>query len=355
MLFRECRLLTLNEIFKINDPDITIEKTFLAIEGIKAGIYLVRFKGIEFIVPAGCGEINLPELCKRFELNYSKEEVSDFINQFISNKDYREKYVYIIPCASTVLNTDYVEDISHLMVGQSMLMVDYIDQVNQRVYMRMSNDIEKEYWMNLEILKNMSDIECWGENEPIKVYKISIKEIQNNKHISELLKTDSMILFKKVVNQYQEDRTIEFYDRTSRIEGPSSYLFIINHFNRLLKLLEKEEDQTKRNQLIRYIRIQVKYFRDFLISGADGYYRDEFEAIINELFKLVDIDDFEEIKHEWRRISNKWRSIGRKLSVLLKQDNIPNGVEQFISQLENISKLELQAINYLNAAIGHIN
>lgn len=348
-MFRECRLITINEVFKEIKSDVSIEKTFLAIGGIKAGVYIIEIKGLKFIVPTGCGEVNNLELCEMFEMEYEKVDVELFTEKFLEDTDYRNDNIFILPCSGSIFNKRDIGDLSKLMIGQSSLMISHIDVEECKVYL-LSNQEEKSYWVDLNIFKSLRDKKSWPMGETVKVFKINKLDIRQSKKLDQILKKRSLELLINVVQDYKCNTRLEFPDGVIRLDGLETYLFTINHLKKFLVKLQSEESEN--NGLQRYVYLQLKYYHMFIVSGSNGYYRDEFAKSIDYVLKDISLDEKFQIRDEWRNISRKWRGLGRCLGQYLKEGHqLINCIEYLITQLDEISKKEIIAMSNLEKVL----
>lgn len=348
MLFRECRLQTLHEIFKENNPTITIEKTFLAVGGIKASVYVMTDKGVRYLVPSGCADINTEMLCNAYHIEYKKVAIGSFINRYLSDEEYRNENVFIVPCSSTVLNVNSIEHIDKLMIGQSELVVDEIDVSEAKVYLKFNILEEKEYWIDLDILRTLSKVNIWLSDETTRIIQISKSDIKNSNELSTLLQKDNLHLLETCIVTYKKFIQEQIEVNCTFIQGLEAYYFVCNHFNKLLNLLVSEVDNTKKSNLVRYARFQLKYFHMFIISGSDGYYRNEFASTIDTVMNGTILSETAGLMDDWLKLSKMWRQFGRELGERLNQaDDVQSTLRYLVRSFENITKYEVEIMEKL--------
>lgn len=352
MEFRECRLLTLNEIFQENNPSVTVEKTFLSVGGIKASIFMMKEKGVKYIVPLGFSYTCTTEICKKLNVNYEKIDIDTFIQKYLGNDDYRNSNVFVLPCSSTVLNVREVNNIEKSMIGQSELIIDYIDVVDSKVYLKCNILEGKEYWIDLKVLKMLSKVNVWAENEKVKIIRISKADIKNSQDMSNLLAKDDLELLKAVVFSYKDNSIVQYDDFVTKIEGIGANDIIINYFSKVLEQLQSEKDCDRRNSIMKYSKFLLRYFHMFIIAGSDGYYRNEFANSLEFVLKKVLLSDVRQLKEDWLRLAKMWRRFGRQLGILMNDDEeIINALTFLINSIKEIKDIEINMIENLEKVI----
>ncbi|MOA39623.1 hypothetical protein D3C78_1614220 [compost metagenome] len=107
---------------------------------------------------------------------------------------------------------------------------------------------------------------------------------------------------------------------------------------------------------MKYVKVELRYFRQFILAGTDGYYRNEFAEVLNALFD----DESNPLKtiniKQWERISKKWRVLGRKLDMGLKRNKDIEGwiatLELLVKHFQSIQLLETSAIQDLKQILA---
>lgn len=350
--FRECRLITLNEMFKENNSSITVEKTFLSIGGIKASIYIMTERGVQYIVPSGCAEINIEVVCEALNINYQKVEIENFIERYLRDEDYRNDNVFILPCSSTILNVRKVEHLDKMMIGQSELMIDYVDVVESKVHLKFNILEGKKYWLDLDILKMLSNVKVWATNENINIIHINKLDIKKSQEMNKLLQKDNFKLLEECVFSYKKNTMVQYEDGITNIEGIGVYDIIVEHFDRLLTKLQLEKDIARKMKLLKYAKFQLRYFHMFTIAGSDGYYRNEFASTIGYVLSCENLSCVEQLKDDWLKVAKMWRQFGRELGVLLSDEKeILSALEFLINSIKKITNFEVNMIEKLEECL----
>lgn len=354
MEFRECRLLTIHEIFHVMDQSVAIEKTFLAVGGIKAAVFIIKDRGIKYMVPSGFVGLGTSDVCNKLHIPFERVRIRDFLSKYGKNKEYTEENLFILPCSSTVLNVREVPDIERMMIGQSEILICRIDFEESRLYAKFDKN-ENEYWIDMKVLEKLENVTTWTENRPVEVLKIGKSDIIKSKGLRELLSKSNLELLKDVVLSYKNDVVEECDPHMVLLEGASAYDAIITFFNELLLKLSQVGDDSKKDLLLKYSKFLLRYFHMYLIAGSDGYYRNEFACALSYAIKNENIENEERCKTDWMRVAKMWRKLGRRLGAFMKSDSDVAEILTFLIQyIKEIKSVEIEIIDDMEQSLCNI-
>lgn len=348
MNFRECRLRAMYDIFKILDENISIEKTFLLLGGMRNAVYCFKGRGVKILGLSGCGEINSPGVFDLLGISYDKINTSCFLEEYYRENNQYEN-IYIIPALREMLNTESTDLANIVLVGHSYFLVDSIRE--NKIYFKTIGD-NNDYYMHLNVFKQITNDKQWIMEADFEVYKINIECLKNNETLRQLMCESEEKLLHNNIRTFLKNSQLVGDEGTTRYEGEQSYTYVINHLNAMKKKLIAINGTNEYPKFLKYVYIQMANFRKYIASGSDGYYRTEFCEILSSILQLFEHRDY------WENVVWSWRNLGRTLaqvtSMKYLENNAIQGIEELVKQWVAIKQLEIEGIRNLEKEISEL-
>ncbi len=365
--YRECRIVTLYEIFKLSEREIDLQKVFLILGGIKNYLYVMKKNSLNIFFPGGFTDISCDNVFNTFGIEHEIVELSDFIDNYSFYEKVKTNKIYIMPFSAEILKVTDIKNIDLTTFGQSYLPIKYVDLKERKIFLEDGKAKDND-WIDLDICYNIKNYTLSFLNG-LNIYAIDKTEIKNNSQINKCFEQSYISLLKKVLNGYHDNETFEYEQDFIRIGGRDTFDVIINQFDNLkmvynnyeLKLkseaLGKDQDmiEEKLKTFRKYLFMEIRYFRQFILSGTDAYYRNEFLDVLEHINFPENIRIDSNIQ-KWRLICNEWRKFGRELNILFfrRKDETSyfyNCIESLTSTFKRIKELELATIDELKNLI----
>ncbi|MHB1391654.1 MAG: hypothetical protein ACYCYE_00980 [Clostridia bacterium] len=351
MKFRECRITTLHEIFKHAEVDVSLPEIFLILGGLKVALYFIQHKSVKFFVPAGFSDISCPYIFEKFHISYEAMGISDFLSLYKKDTSIMEKYIFVLPFSSEILNIREMSNIDFTLFGQSYMPIKSVDFEQEKVMLKSVENDEGEYWIDLDNFGKLEMTSSWLLEDNLKVYTINKERLKFNSRIKEYSNENRIIQLRKVAEDFLTDNYVEFEDGVIRMEGRQVYDYIHRQFLRIRTEFMSTSDSKKLNLITKYLRFQFRYFRQFILAGTDAYYRNEFAEVISYVFKDYVSTEVEKNINEWDEIAKLWRQVGRDLLRAYSYNtDIPmtcSIIDVLLSTSNSIRLKEINAINNL--------
>lgn len=368
--YRECRIITLFEIFKLIDKKIDLQKIFLVLGGLKTYLFILRKNSNTFFFPYGFTDISCESVFNKFDIEHKVVELSSFINNYDYYKKEKKRNIYILPFSADILKATDINKIDLTTFGQSYLPIKSINLDERKIFLE-DGKSEDNDWIDLDIclkIKNNS----LNLLDDIGVYVIDKSKIKNNDVVNKYFKQSYIFLLKEVVNSYFINEVCEIEENFLRIGGVDAYDAIIRQFRNLRTIYCEYESKLNNkvsieetNKVIqklkvfrKYLIMEIRYFRQFILSGTDAYYRNEFLDVLKFIDFPKDIG-MEHNIHKWKIVCIEWRKFGRSLNRLLfkrvdETSYFYHCIDSLISTLERIKELEITAMKELQRMINNI-
>lgn len=305
------------------DGNVSMEKSFLMLGGIRNGIYYFNLGNYKVIGTGGAEEINCPGIFDVLHIDYECLEPQQFVNRIDSENLEMDKYFYVVPVLPELLNKS-VNDLTKIgSFGQSFFMLDKIE--DGKIYFRF--DVQETY-LDMDILRLLNTKENWVIESEFNIYKISKEKLKENTFINRMNKISMEKLLMHSLQRFTKHSKISGDYGTVRIDGVNVYQDVCDHFTNMKIYLEKLSSDKEIKCFVNYIYIQCTHFRKFILSGTDAYYRNEFRYILEELYG--ERVEFAQNLKEWEELEILWRNFGRKLSKYKTYKSIMNNTKQYL-------------------------
>ena len=371
MNYRECRIITLYEIFKLSNKEIDLRKIFLVLGGLKNYVYTMKNKSIDVFFPSGFTDISCHNVFEKYNIENKAVTISEFLDNYDHYKKEKENKVFVLPFSSDVLGLRDVKLVDLTMFGQSYLPIKDVSFEERKILLEGGED-NKDYWIDMDICKEIEN-RSFSLLDGLKVYIIDKTAVKSNNELTRYFEQDYLVLIAEVVNEFEICRVYEYEDDLTKISGIDAYDYIIQQFTYIKSYYQSSESKLtnenskesceKIQQTMRvvekYLFMEIRYFRQFILAGTDAYYRNEFLDVlkyVNELYNLK----IEANIMKWTKITQKWRGIGRKLEILFTRRS--NDKEYFyycidylINIFKEIKELECDAMDELKCKINDFN
>ena len=337
MLYRECRFNAAAEIIREVDPSLTSGRIFQILGGLNMQLCKMEIKNTPFYIIEGCcPKLSFDVFFKHFDIKYDECNVKDLIENFEP-----DKYIYVIPIANMLLENENKLDFSDRNMGMSLIGHSYaiikkIDFENKKIILKglsLIND-NTERWISLELYNNIIE-EIESEIYSLKIHCISKKELQKNQTLQNSIKENELDTISKNLTNALKDEISSLDNAT--LKGQQVYTMLCQYVEGLLKLYKKNNQDIR---IEKYIRMHLVYFRFFVASGTDTFYREEF---IHSLEESISLNEKFPID-EWKVICSKWRKIGRLFSILHNKFTVSR-LEELLNNLNYIREKEPYLIN----------
>lgn len=343
MNFRECRQNSIYRILKILDNDLTIQKTFMLLGGIRNGMYFLNYHGINLIGLSGCAEINCPGIFEILGVEFSCIQPDSFI-QLFHQANNKKNNIYIIPILRDMLNTDKVDLDKLLIIGHSYLVVKSIDE--KRIYFDTLDDND-DYYLDIGVFNKMNNKSQWVIESDFCVYEINIDKVSKNNKLEEFVNRSEKELLYDNVHNFLKNEKATGDCGTVRMDGEQVYEIVENHLLNMRKNLELVKNTDKYDNFTKYIYLQLVNIRKHIAAGSDGYYRVEFCDVLSNCTNTKIEDNIK----KWNCIVSNWRTMGRKLAQVTNmkylEHNADEALKNLIKSWNEIKHLEIGAMNEL--------
>lgn len=348
MNYRECRLTSLYEIMKYNQPDLTLKKAFLALGGMRNALYLFKCHGVEIYSLCGCNEVNVPGIFEILNIDFTVIKHDEFFEAY-EREQVDNKYLYVIPVVRDMLNVEDVDLNNYSLIGQSFFVVDVIEE--DKIYFK--TDIgEERYYLAKNVYDKVSEKANWVIESDYEVYRIDKEKVKENISLSKLLVTSESELLIQNIKAFTKNDIMYGDQGTVRYEGEQVYDMIINHLSKMKEYLIAEKDSEKYHKFIKYVYLQLINFRKMLVAGTDGYYRTEFCDVLKGYPKLAsEIEKWDQIIYLWRNLGRKMKQVG---SLQYLDKKAEEGLDILIKDFTFIKQEELRCISGLKQLIEGI-
>lgn len=347
MNYRECRQKSIQQILKVLDQDITMQKTFLLLGGIRNGMYYFNYNNIKLIGLSGCAEINCPGIFEILNIDFKTIPADQFIEHYRYGEN-RSENVYVIPVMRELLNTKEVDMDKTMLIGHSYFTVKDVD--DEKIIFHTIDD-SAMYYIDLDVFRQVNNKKHWIMESDFNVYEINKKKLLQNESLREMMKKSEEELLYENVQEFLMDREETGEEGTVRKDGRQVYDLVAEHLSNMKRKLEELEGTDRYENFIKYVYFQLANFRKFIAAGSDGYYRTEFCDVLEH----TDKKEIDKNREKWMDIVAKWRVLGRKLAQLTNikylRDNASSGLEGLISEWNQIKIDEINAMTELKKII----
>lgn len=308
MLYRECRFRAAASIIREVNPLLSDGDIFQLLGGLRLQLCKMHVRSIPFyIVEGSCPKLAFDVFFDTFDILYDEINIDDLLDSFNPND-----YFYVIPIANILLNNDKENNLvdknmAMSLIGHSYALITSIDlERNRLILADESSNNNVGQWISLKLYKQVTE-KVDSELYKIKIHRISKAEVRKNETLKKLMAMDKMSLVKDNLVDLLKDGVSEL-DNMS-LKGAKIYDELLKH---LITLLNLYRDNPNNSHIGKYIRMQIIYFRFFITSGTNTFYREEFLDSIKEVGNLTD----DILLKEWHTICLKWRKLGRLLGIL---------------------------------------
>ena len=353
MIYRECRLVTFHALLQTNQMNIPIEKVFLAMGGIKMGIYIFGFNKTQIMVPIGSGEIGTDEICSILGISYSTLSINKFLERYRGDVEFREENFFLLPGTTSIFNKQSISQVQNIMIGHSVLEIENVDDIENKVYMKEVLAEQGRSWIDIDVFKQLEGKPLWIGCGDIEIYVINKKALASNEQILRRFDKSGITLLKEVIAKYRKDQVIKYKDGSVRVDGIQSYDYIINHFTKIKQGIVQGGEHGK--LLNKYAQIQLNYFRMFLMTGSTSFYRTEFANTVEWVLKDINRQEAVKMKQVYLDMGDAWKNFRVNIGKLEKANrNILQGVEYVITSVEELKTKELECIERIEEILAEI-
>lgn len=340
---------TMYELFHHAGADLTLQQVFLILGGIKNSLLYIQQKSVKLFIPSGFTDISCPFVFEKFGFPYEAITVSDYIQRYQKEENFTTEYMAILPFSSEVLRVRELDYVDLTLFGQSYLPIHSVDSEGNRFILRTDDEQDDSSWIDIDVCLQLESSHSWLLEDNLSVYILSRKQLKQCQFIQKIHQLDSKELLEEMATAFLKNTYVDFNDGVVRIEGEQVYVHFIKQFEKCADALRNTESQKQQALILKYVKVELRYFRQFILAGTDGYYRNEFAEVLKVLFddesnpsKILNIK-------QWELISKKWRVLGRKLDMRLKRNK---DIEEWINTLEVLVK-HFHTVQTLETAAIH--
>lgn len=346
---------TMYEVFHHAGADLTLQQVFLILGGIKNSLLYIQHKSVKLFIPSGFTDISCPFVFEKFGLPYQAITVSDYLQRYKEEEDFKTEYIAILPFSSEILHVRELDYVDLTLFGQSYLPVHSVDSEGNRFILRTDDEQDDSSWIDIEVCLQLEHSHSWLLENNLSIYILSREQLKQCPFIQNIHQLDVKELLEEMATAFLKNTHVDFNDGVVRIEGDQVYVHFIKQFEKCADALRNTESQKQQALILKYVKVELRYFRQFILAGTDGYYRNEFAEVLKVLFDDSNPSKILNIK-QWELISKKWRVLGRKLDMRLKRnkdiEEWINTLEVLVKHFQSIQLLETSAIQDLKQILA---
>ncbi len=354
MEYRECRQNIFLELFLEASKAITLQKQFLMLGGIRAALYVTKKCNIPVFVPTGFAKMHYPEILQKFNVEYEKERIGQFLDKTEETKLYKSDFFYIAPFNDSMLRTREYNSVNYNLIGDSQLLIHELERDTNRIIFAYGKDVQN-YWIDMNVYRKVEkDIKLLVSNE-FCVYKISKEKLRKNETLRREIEIPLTEQLKKNTEAFFVEETRKYYENTFRLDGLGSYRYLIQNYQNLKWSYLSSTDDIRKTQMLTYIAMCLKEFRRFATVGSEANYRNEFVNILQVCEGGMKVDLKASIE-EWKSITLRWSRITMELTKVLAkertEESILFGISVLIEFLNTICDAEEKGMKNLRDKLG---
>lgn len=331
MEYRECRQNIFLELFSEVSKTISLQKQFLLLGGIRAAVYVTRKDNIPIFVPTGFAKIHYPSILQRFNIEYEKERINEFLDKTEKKKLYEGDFFYIAPFNDSMLRTRDYKSVNHELIGDSQLLIHELECDTNKIIFAYGKDVQN-YWIDMNVYREVEkNIKLFVSNE-FCVYKISKEKLRKNKTLRRKIELPLVELLNRNAEAFFVEEKREYYENTFRLDGLGSYRYLMQNYQNLKKVYLSSTDSVRKMQILTYITMCLKEFKRFVTVGSEANYRNEFVDVLQVCDRKGEVDLKTSIE-EWKNITLRWNRIIMELTKVLAKEKTEESVLTGISVL----------------------
>jgi hypothetical protein len=358
MLYRDCRIKTYKEIFNQICPELNDQDLFLLLGGIKNNVYILKYKSIHFFYFNGFDMLLCPQTFDLFNISYEELNVSDFLETYKKNDKFPKENLFVMPFHPTILNKGENEGTVNALFDYSYLPISRVDYTERKIIFKdiNANEFVKEEWIAFDILNDIHEECLWlDEKDRISeyiIYSINKEALKKCERVSRLLKFDRIKKLNEVAKQFLLNNSYHWEEeKTTQLTGIQVYDYIHNSLNIMKNELLNNDNIEKENLILKYARFQLIKIRYFILSGTDGYYRNEFSDVVSSVASQYQSNELIKNANEWKQIAKIWRNVSRCLNKFIHSKkraiDVCETIDELLISTGQIEQREVNAVEEL--------